>query len=67
MDVDINGSQDFTNISFLGVLPNQPGYTNAPSGNDTLEAFVTGTSTEVFSSTLGLGAAVDYSLVATGF
>ncbi|MGD0213244.1 MAG: DUF4397 domain-containing protein [Terriglobales bacterium] len=67
MDVDINGSQDFVDISFLGVLPNQPGYTSVPSGNDTLEAFATGTSTEVFTSTLGLGASVDYSVVATGF
>src|ERR1017187_7992552 len=60
MDIQVNGSQVFTDISFLGVLPNQPGYTSVPSGNDTIQGFLTGTTTVGFNATnvtWGAGAA----------
>jgi len=66
MDVNINGTAEFLNISFRGVQPNQPGYTSVPSGGDTIEGFLTGTTTPVFTSTASLGASAHYTLVATG-
>jgi hypothetical protein len=68
MDIDINGTQEFTNIAFLGVQPSQPGYTSVPSGSDTIEGFLTGTTTVGFNSTsIDLNASQQYTVVATGF
>ena len=72
LDIDVSGAnvtttQEFTDIPFLGVLPNQPGYTSTPSGSDTITGFSTGTTTEVFSDSLNLGSGAQYTLVATGF
>jgi hypothetical protein len=67
MDIQVNGTAEFTNLSFLGVQPNQPGYTNVPSGGDTIQGFVTGTTTKVFTDTATLSASARYTLVATGF
>jgi len=67
LDIDVNGTQDFTNISFREIQPNQPGYTNVPSGTDTLEGFAANTTTEAFSNSAGWGAGAAYTLVATGF
>jgi len=68
MDVDVNGALVFTDVSFLGVQPTQPGYTGVPSGNDSIEGFLTGTTTVGFNKTnLSWSAATQYTVVATGF
>ena len=67
LDIDVNGTQKFNNISFLGVLPNQPGYTSVPSGTDTLAGLLAGTTTQVFSSTVGWSSSTSYTVVGTGF
>jgi hypothetical protein len=68
MDIDINGTLEFTNVSFLGVQPNQPGYTSVPSGNDTIEGLLAGTSTIGFGSTsVNWSSGTAYTVVATGF
>src|SRR5208337_2713821 len=72
LDIDVSTPnvttpQEFLDIPFLGVLPNQPGYTSTPSGSATITGFLTGTTTEVFSDTLSLGSGAHYTLVATGF
>ncbi len=72
LDIDVSNSnvtptQDFTNISFLGVQPNQPGYTSVPSGSDTLTGFLTGTTTQVFNDTVGWASGSQYTVIATGF
>jgi len=72
LDIDVSGpnvtsKQEFTDISFLGVQPNQPGYTSMPSGSDTIEGFLTGTTTEVFSDSVSWGAGAQYTVIATGF
>lgn len=64
---DANNTQEFTDIAFLGVQPNQPGYTSVPSGNDTIKGVVTGTTTPVFSDSVGWSSATNYSVIATGF
>jgi hypothetical protein len=73
LDIDVTGTdanstlQAFTNIAFLGVQPNQPGYTRVPSGSDTIKAVLTGTTTGVFSDTVSWGSAANYTVIATGF
>jgi Domain of unknown function (DUF4397) len=72
LDIDVSGpnvasTQEFANIAFLGVLPNQPGYTSVPSGSDTIEGVLTGTTTEVFSDSVGWGGGSRYTVIATGF
>jgi hypothetical protein len=67
LNVDINGKPEFDNISFLGVLPKQPGYTSVPSGSDTLEAFNASNNSEAFSTDLTLNGGSEYTLIATGF
>jgi hypothetical protein len=68
MDIDVNGAKVFTDISFLGVLPSQPGYTTVPSGNDTMQGFLTGTTTVGFNGTsVGWSDSSKYTVVATGF
>jgi hypothetical protein len=67
LDVEVNGTVDFTDISFLGVQPNQPGYTPVPSGTDTIKAVATGTTTQTFSATATFSGSGHYTVVATGF
>jgi hypothetical protein len=72
LDITVTGSdtrsaQEFTGISFLGVQPNQPGYTSVPSGGDTIKGVLTGTTTAVFSDTAGWASAAHYTVIATGF
>jgi len=64
---DAKGTQISTDIAFLGVQPNQPGHTTVPSGSDSVQGFLTGSTTQVFSDSLGLGSGAQYTLVATGF
>jgi hypothetical protein len=72
LDIDVSNpnvspKQEFTNVSFLGVQPNQPGYTSVPSGGDTITGFLTGTTTQVFSDTVGWASGQAYTVIATGF
>jgi hypothetical protein len=73
LDITVTGSDthsalEFTNIGFRGVQPNQPGYSSVPSGGDTIQGFLTGTTTNpVFSNSLSLGGGAQYTLIATGF
>jgi hypothetical protein len=66
LDIDVNGTEEFPNISLFGFLP-LSGYTSVPSGSGTIEGLETGTTTEVFSSNISLNAGTQYTLVATGF
>lgn len=67
MDIDVDGTEVFTDISFLGVLPNQPSYTSVPSGADTIEGFLTGTTKVGFNSTkVDWTGGQQYTIVATG-
>jgi hypothetical protein len=72
MDVYVSGpnvpsTQEFTDVSFLGVQPNQPGYTSIPSGSDTVEGVLTSTNTEIFSSSVNWNSTQPYTAIATGF
>lgn len=72
LDIDVTGAnvaiaQDFTEVSFLGVQPNQPGYTSVPSGSDTVAGVLASNSAPVFSDTVNWGAGAQYTVVATGF
>jgi len=72
LDISVSGpnittTQEFTDISFPGVLPNQPGYTSIPSGSNTIEGFLTGTTTEVFSDSVSWNGGQQYTVIATGF
>jgi hypothetical protein len=72
LDIDVSGTnvtstQEFTDISFLGVQPNQPGYTSIPSGSDMIEGFLTGTTSEAFSVSVSWGGGAQYTVIATGF
>jgi hypothetical protein len=73
MDIEITGPNQvvptlaFSHISFLGVQPNQPGYTGVPSGADTIEGFLTGTTNVGFNgASLNLAGGQHYTLVGTG-
>ncbi len=67
LDIDINGTNEFTDIAFTNVMP-ASGYKSAPSGLVTIEGFLTGTSTEAFStSNIGLVNGNQYTVIATGF
>jgi len=72
LDVNVSGQgvtnmQEFTDMSFLGVQPNQPGYTSLPSGSDTITGFLTGTTTQVFGDSVGWNGGQQYTVIATGF
>ena len=72
LDIDVTGpntasTPEFTHLSFLDVQPAQPGYTSVPSGSDTIAAVLTGTTTPVFTDTVGWDAGGHYTVVATGF
>jgi Domain of unknown function (DUF4397) len=67
MDISISGKTEFTGVSFLNVQPNQPGYTSIPSGNNTIEGLLAGTSTIGFNSTtVSWTSGTDYTVIATG-
>lgn len=66
LDIEVNGTKQFTNVAFFGFLPSS-GYTSIPAGGDTIEGLKTGTSTEVFSSNVSLQPGLQYTMVATGF
>jgi Domain of unknown function (DUF4397) len=66
LDINFNGSKEFTNVAFQGMQP-PSGYTSVPSGGDTLKGLKTGTTTEVFLSNVSLTTGHQYTLVATGF
>ena len=72
LDIDVTGpntasTPEFTHLSFLEVQPAQPGYTSVPSGSDTITGVLTGTTTPVFTDTVGWDAGGHYTVVATGF
>jgi hypothetical protein len=62
-----NATPEFADVSFLGVLPSQPGYTSVPSGSDTVQALTASTTTAVFSDSVNWGARGHYTAIATGF
>jgi len=73
MDIDITGPVDvtptpvFSDISFLGVLPSQPGYATVASGADKIVGYLTGTTNIGFNSTpIDLSSGQAYTVVATG-
>ena len=67
LNVDVNGTPEFTEISFLGVGPNQPGYTSVPSGSDTIEGFLASNNSAAFTYSAGWSSGTAYTVVATGF
>jgi len=72
LDIDVSGpnittTQEFTDLTFLGVQPAQPGYTRIPSGGNTITGFLTGTTTQVFSDSVGWSSGQEYTVVGTGF
>jgi hypothetical protein len=67
LDIDFNGTKEYTDIAFRAVQP-ASGYSAVPSGNDTIQGFATGTTTEAFTtSNVNLTAGTEYTVVATGF
>jgi hypothetical protein len=74
LDIDVYGTNDsagtveFSDISFLGVQPTQPGYITLDSGSDAIEGFLTGTTTVGFIRTnVNWSGGIEYTAVATGF
>jgi Domain of unknown function (DUF4397) len=69
VDIDVNGSKDFSQLSFGDFAPApQPAYTSVPSGSVTFEAFLTGTSTSAPpESTFSLSSSTQYTVILTGF
>jgi hypothetical protein len=70
LDVDINGTKQITDISFDTVQPssNPATYVSVPSGNDTIEAFVSGstTNTVLASTNISLSSSTQYTVVLGG-
>jgi len=50
LDISVNGKQVFTNLAFGTIAPSS-GYQSVSAGSDPIEAFLTGTSTPVITST----------------
>jgi hypothetical protein len=69
LDVDINGTTDFTDILFDGFQPSS-GYKSVPSGSVTIQAFDTGTTTNPLFGTNGvtatLSGSTQYTVVLAG-
>lgn len=65
LDIEFNTTKVFTDVAFFSYLPSS-GYTNVPSGNDTIEGLETGTTNEIFSVDVTLNVESQYTLVATG-
>ncbi len=74
LNVDVYGSnnsagtQEFTDISFLGVQPTQPAYTTLPAGTNAIEGFSTTPGDIGFGKTnVSWLGSTEYTVVATGF
>jgi hypothetical protein len=71
LDIDVNTTKVFTNIAFTGVQPTPPAYTKVASGNVTIQAFDTGTTTNPIFGTNGvtanLSGSSQYTIVLAGF
>jgi Domain of unknown function (DUF4397) len=65
LDVEVNATKDFTNVTFPNASAST--YTSVASGSDTILGVQTGTTTQVFSDTTSLSSGNQYTLVATGF
>jgi hypothetical protein len=66
LDIEVNGTKDFSNVAFLGISP-ATGYVSVPSGNDTIAGVGAGGTTAVFSqSGVSLASGSQYTLIATG-
>ncbi len=66
LDVEVNGTQQFTNVQFAN--PSASTYTSIPSGNVTFEGFESpGVTTPVFTDSTTLNDGTEYTEVATGF
>jgi hypothetical protein len=66
LDIQVNGTTEFTKVAFQGVQP-PSGYTSIPSGGGTFKGLRTGTATEIFIANVSLDPSKQYTLVATGF
>jgi hypothetical protein len=64
LDIEVNSSKIFTDVAFFGYQPTS-GYTKVSSGSVTVAGLITGSTTQVFSSTASLSSG-DYTLIATG-
>jgi Domain of unknown function (DUF4397) len=65
LDVEVNGTKIFTDVSFFGFQPTS-GYSKVASGSVTVAGFVTGSTTQqIFSSSASLSSG-QYTLIATG-
>ena len=66
LDIEINSTKIFSDIAFTDLQP-LTGYKGAPSGVDTMEGFVSGTTTEAFFvPNVKLFEGSEYTVVATG-
>jgi hypothetical protein len=70
LDIDVNTTKVITNIAFGGVQPTPPAYTKVASGNVTVQAFDTGTTTNpIFGTngvTVNLSGSSQYTIVLAG-
>jgi hypothetical protein len=68
LDVDVNGTKYFTDITFDQAQPTPPAYTSVPSGSVTITAFGTGTtSPTILTSTGSFSSSAEYTVVLDGF
>jgi Domain of unknown function (DUF4397) len=68
LDVTVNGNKVFTDVLFGGVQPTPPAYTSVGAGSSTVEAFVSGqTSNPVVQGTGSLSGGSQYTLLLNGF
>ena len=65
LDVEVNGTKQFTDVTFPNASAST--YTSVAAGSDTILGLQTGTTTQVFSDTASLSGGKQYTLVATGF
>ena len=65
LDVEVNGTKQFTDVTFPNASAST--YTSVAAGSDTILGVQTGTTTQVFSDTTSLSGGKQYTLVATGF
>jgi hypothetical protein len=66
LDVEVNGTQQFTNVTFPGASAST--YSSIPSGNVTFEGFESpGVTTPVFTDSTTLSGGTEYTEVATGY
>jgi hypothetical protein len=65
LDVEVNGTKDFTNIVFPTASAST--YATVPAGSDTILGDQANTTTQVFSDSASLASGKQYTLIATGF